>query len=327
VRVVLVGALGTVGVWVAQRFVDEGHDVIAADVRDDFSLRPALRDIVRFRSVDLMQTDDLTTLLRDEGAEAVCLVAARTTGTATFEGDPNPYASFQINGMGPISVLEATQRAGIGRMAFASTKGVYAPFDGDFGAPHYRPVTEDYPRAARRVSRPYGASKIFAEEGGQYYRDRYGMQFRALRFGNIIRPGKQGAGGGGAATFPAMILAALRGEPFRKQVIEGLKDDLVYVKDVAQGLVRATLVDETESWAFNIASGTASTWEDYADAVRAAVPGADIEITPTPGVDDYKIQSVLDISRARRELGYEPEYTLTTAVADLAGELSGSPLV
>ncbi len=320
-KVILIGALGTVGVWVAERFLDEGHEVVAADIRADFSLRPSLEGAVPFRQVDLLDTDALTEVLRAERVDAVCLVAARTTGTATFDGDSDPYLSFRINGMGPISVFEAAQRAGVGRVAFASTKGVYAPFDGEYGAPTYRPVTEDYERRSRPVSRPYGAAKIFAEEGGQYYQDRYGMQFRALRFGNIVRPGKQGAGGGGAAAFPAMVSAALRGEPYRMQTIAGLKDDLVYVKDVAQGLVRATTVDDVPSWAFNIGSGRASTLDDFAAAVRAAVPGADVEIESTPGVDDYKVRCVLDISRARRELGYEPEYDVDAAVADLAKEL------
>ena len=323
-KVILIGALGTVGVWTVERFIDEGHDVVAADVRSDFSLRPALEGTVPFRQVDILDVATLTSILREERVDAVCLVAARTTGTSKFEGDPDPHLSFRINGIGPINVLEAARRAEVGRVGYASSKGVYAPFDGEYGPPTYRLVDEDYERRSRAVSRPYGSSKIFAEDGGRYYRDRYGIEFRALRFGNIIRPGKEGTGGGGAATFPAMVSAALRGERFRATEIEGLKDDLVYVKDVAQGLVRATTMDWASSWAFNIGSGRASTLGDYAAAVRAAIPGADVGVDVVPGVDDYKIRCVLDISRARRELGYEPEFTLESAVADLAEHLRSS---
>jgi UDP-glucose 4-epimerase len=320
-KVIVIGALGTVGVWVVERFCEEGHDVLATDLRSDFSLRPSLEGNVPFRQVDLLDTESLTSVLKEEKVDAVCLLAARTSGTPTFEGDDNPYLSFQINGMGPISVLDAARRADVGRVAFASTKGVYAPFEGEYGSPTYRPVDEEYERRSRPVSRPHGAAKIMAEEGGQYYHDRYGMEFRALRFGNIIRPGKHGTGGGGAAGFPAMVSAALHGESYRMTSLEGVKDDLVYVKDVAQGLVRATTVNGASSWAFNIASGVASTLEDYAAAVRSAIPGADVGVDFVPGVDNYKVRCVLDISRARRELGYEPEYTLESAVADLVEQM------
>jgi UDP-glucose 4-epimerase len=324
-RVVLIGALGTVGVWTAERFQQDGHEVIAADIRDDFSLRPSLKDSVPFRQVDLLNVDALTSMFRQERPDGICLVAAKTTGVPGINGDPDPFGSFQVNGMGPVCVFEAARRAGVGRVAFASTKGVYAPFDGDFGAPTYQPVTEDYPRRSRPTSRPYGAAKIMAEEAGQYYQDRYGMEFRALRFGNIIRPGKQGTGGGGAAAFPAMVSAALRGEPYRMQALAAVRDDFVYVKDVAQGLVRASTVDNVPSWVFNIGTGVPSTMADFGQAVRDAIPGADIEVELTPGEDEYKVRCVLDISRARAELGYEPEFDLPTAVADLVKEMSGSP--
>lgn len=323
-RVVLVGALGTVGVWVAERFQQEGHEVIAADVRTDFSLRPSLEGRVPFRQVDLLDVGALADLLREARADAVCLVAAKTTGVPGIDGDPDPFGSFQINGMGPVCVLEAVRRAGVGRVAFASTKGVYAPFDGEYGAPTYRPVSEDYPRRSRPTSRPYGAAKIMAEEAGQYYQDRYGIQFRALRFGNIIRPGKQGAGGGGAAAFPAMVGAALRGERYRMKTLAAVRDDFVYVKDVAQGLVRASVVDGVTSWAFNVGTGVPSTMADFAEAVRQVIPGADVEVELTPGQDDYKVRCILDITRARTELGYEPEFDLPAAVADLAAQMRES---
>jgi UDP-glucose 4-epimerase len=321
-RILLIGALGTVGVWVAERFLADGHDVIATDIRDDFSLRPSLAGRVRFRQVDLLDVDGLTQVIDQERPDAICLVAAKVTGVPGINGDPDPFASFQVNGMGLVCVLEAARRASVSRVAFASTKGVYAPFDGKFGAPNYEPVTEDYPRQSRPTSRPYGAAKIMAEEAGQYYQDRYGIEFRALRFGNIIRPGKQGAGGGGAAAFPAMVSAALRGEPYRVSALEQVRDDFVYVKDVAQGLVRASLVDDVVvDWAFNIGSGVPSTMSDFADAVRDVIPGADVEVELTVGVDEYKVRCVLDITRARKQLGYEPEFTLPAAVADLAEQL------
>ena len=143
-----------------------------------------------------------------------------------------------------------------------------------------------------------------------------------MRFGNIIRPGKQGAGGGGAAAFPAMVSAALRGEPYKVTALEGIKDDFVYVKDVAQGLVRATDVDDVTNWAFNIGTGIASTMEDFAAAVRQVVPEPTSPSTSCLAWTITKSAACSTSSAPAKSSTTEPEFLLPAAVADLAQQLS-----
>jgi UDP-glucose 4-epimerase len=77
-------------------------------------------------------------------------------------------------------------------------------------------------------------------------------------------------------------------------------------------------VDSFEGHVFHIGSGRTYTLHDFADGVRAAIPGSDIEIGP--GLDPRGLGPRgyyrLNISRARTELGYEPQYDPEAAVRD-----------
>ena len=85
--------------------------------------------------------------------------------------------------------------------------------------------------------------------------------------------------------------------------------DLTYARDVAQSVVKGCLVDSFEGHVFHIGSGRTYTLNDFADAIRTVIPGAQVEVGP--GLDPRGMGPLayyaLDISRARRELGYEPQ--------------------
>lgn len=326
-RVVITGAFGSVGVWVVQRLLDEGHEPVAIDTRETYVNRPSLEGSVPFFNTDILDTEALAKLLNDERIDCICHVAAKVSAP-NIEAEDDPYSGFMINAMGTVSVLEAARRAGVERVVCASSKAVYGPFNNDYGHPTYRLVTEDLPTRAAPYSRSYDASKMFGEEAGQYYRDRYGLSFRNGRFGTLIRAGKKDLGGSWAAPYSAVVQAALRGEPFAHKVVAGAKDDVTYVKDVAHGLVLACYAEKVESWAFNIATGVGTTWEEWAEAVRTVFTSADIqlEVVPEPW-EGFRSQSILSIERARRELGYEPEFDNVAMVRDLAEQYHELKLV
>jgi UDP-glucose 4-epimerase len=77
-------------------------------------------------------------------------------------------------------------------------------------------------------------------------------------------------------------------------------------------------VDSFDGHVFHIGSGLTYTLNDFADGIRAVIPGADIEVGP--GLDPRGLGSRayyrMDISRARKELGYEPKYDPEAAVRD-----------
>jgi UDP-glucose 4-epimerase len=309
-RVMVTGGLGVNGAWVVRELLAGGHDPVAVDVQADFRLLPDLEGQIEFEQLDVRDLDGLERVMRSRDVECVAHLAA------LIPADRDPHAGFEINAMGTVNVLEAARRSEVRRVAFTSSKAVYAAMTGRHGHPEYVPIDESHPRAPFPRLRVYSASKILAEEAGCQYADAYGLEFLALRFAAIYAPGKHDrqANIGVLAT---IVENAMRGEPVRVEHGGDQGDDMMYVKDVANAVVRACVAERPRNWAFNVGTGTASTLREFADAVRAAVPGADIEVGA--GFDHLGLgpmYCVMDISRARDELGYEPRYGLREGVAD-----------
>src|SRR5262245_66323034 len=72
-------------------------------------------------------------------------------------------------------------------MASTSAKGVYSPVLGEYGAPTYKPVPEDFPKNPKRI---YDSAKLMAEQVGLYYQAHMGVDVVVLRFATTYGPGK-----------------------------------------------------------------------------------------------------------------------------------------
>jgi UDP-glucose 4-epimerase len=316
VNVLVTGGLGVNGAWVVRDLLAQGHRVVALDVRRDFRLLPDLAERVAYVDGDVLDLRGLLRTVQEHRIDAVAHLAAR------IMAERDPYDGALTNTLGSLTVLEAARLGGVRRFVFTSSKAVYAPAAGVHGPPQYRPVTEDYPFGVTATWRIYGSSKIHVEAIGTQYAEVWGLEFIALRFGTIFGPGKQERHGP-IGIHGRMIEGALRGDPVRFPQGGDQVDDIIYVKDVAQGIVRALLAPAPPHRVFNIGSGAAISYRDFAAAVRTAIPGADVEIGP--GLDPVGVGAQtyhhLDITRARAELGYAPAYDAVRGILDYAGVL------
>lgn len=315
--VLVTGGLGVNGVWVVRRLLEDGQRTIVLDVRDDTSLLPPeVAAGLDLRIGDVTDRTAITELVRREGVGTIVHLAALLPERC----ERDPAAADQVNVGGTLAVLEAARQAGVDRVVYASSRAVYGQLLGEHGYPTYAPVGEDAPRVSVPPMRIYGASKVFCEELGWQYATLYGFEFAALRFASIIGIGKE-ARHGALPIQGRMIENALKGEPTVIERGGEERDDMMYVKDMARA-VSLTCSAPRVARAYNIGSGTASSLRDLADAVRTVAPAAEISIGPGR---DYlgcgPLYGLLDISRARADLGYEPEYDLASTVADYVRDL------
>jgi UDP-glucose 4-epimerase len=165
----------------------------------------------------------------------------------------------------------------------------------------------------------YGHAKIASEGLGANYQAAFGIDFFALRFATICAPGKLSRHGP-MSIHSRLIENALLGVPTRVEHGGDERDDIVYVRDVAQAIGLAAVTPLRGASVYNIGQGRAFGLQDMAAAIRQRVPGADI--TVGPGYDFMNVgfgaYQVLDISKAERELGYRPAFDLPAMVADYA---------
>ncbi len=313
-RVLVTGGLGMVGAWVVRDLLAAGHQPVCVDVHDDPAAIADVAGDVERVVADVRDVERMTSLLC--GIDVIAHLAV------LLPAESDPYAGYGITAMGPITAFEAARRAGVRRVVWASAKAVYGELSGDYGYPGYAPVPEDHGRGALPFSPVYSASKQLAEEAGRYYAERYGTEIVALRFSTIFGPGKVAPRG--TALVGAVIAAAADGGP---AVVVGQgadeRDELIYVRDAARGVVAAVVGPRPQSWVYNIASGILVSLPEVAEVARAAVGAVELRIGP--GRDPFGVGLMygrLDDTRARAELGYAPAWNLERSITDFAQAVS-----
>ncbi len=148
-HVVVTGGAGYIGSHAVKLLVESGYSVT---VLDNLSRghRSAVHDDATFVEVDLRETRQLESILRNEQPSAVMHFAALTY---VGESVDDPMWYYDNNVGGTLSLLKAIQAAGIPRLVFSSTAATY-------GEPEVVPIQETTRQAPIN---PYGQSKYFAE--------------------------------------------------------------------------------------------------------------------------------------------------------------------
>lgn len=307
--VLVTGALGAIGSAVVRRLVDEGERTIAFDARDETSLIDDLLDDVQVEIGDTRDWSRIARVVAAERVEAIIHMAALLPDDA----QRNPRLALEVNVGATGEICEIARAFSLRRVVFSSSKGVYKRVTGEHAAPTYTPLDESYPIGPDGV---YDVTKYAAEQMGLNYARSHGVDFVALRFAATYGPGRM-ARHGSLAIRSAIVENAYHGVPTVLPRGGDQQDDFVYTKDVAHGIVKAYQATGLEHRVFNIGTGQGSTLTRAAEALVRLVPGAEVEIGP--GLD-YGTGSgrycIFDISRARRELGYEPEYDHEAGIED-----------
>ena len=201
------------------------------------------------------------------------------------------------NIMGTLNMMEAARRKGVRKFVYASSSSVY-------GDEPNLPKTEG--REGNLLS-PYALTKRCDEEWGRQYSRHYGLPTIGLRYFNVFGR-RQDPDGAYAAVIPKFIKQLLKGE---RPTINGdgkQSRDFTYVENVVEANLKACLAPEEASGeAFNVAYGGREYLIDIYYTLTKAL-GVDVE--PNFGPDrkgDIK-HSNADISKAKRLLGYDPDY-------------------
>jgi nucleoside-diphosphate-sugar epimerase len=162
----------------------------------------------------------------------------------------------------------------------------------------------------------YRAAKTVSEWMGNFYKEKHGIDFVALRYSSVYGPGLY-------RSIPLELKKGVLGQPCRPFLTRPL-DDLIYVDDVADGVRRALFTEHPLSRAYNIGLDRAYASEDLKHAIQIALPELKFEIGQHPNaaeVAPHRLRSPLDISLAKKELAWAPKIYLDEGIAKLAAWL------
>lgn len=314
-RVLITGGMGVIGAETSRKFVREGHrPVVFARHRDD-RLIGDIVDKIDFESGDITDMPRLIEVIKTHKITHIVHAAAFVGAVSAA----NPALSIQVNVMGTVNVLEAARQFEVKRVVFTSAKGIYGPILGEYGPPNYKPMPEDMPKDPQRI---YDSAKLMAEQTTLYYAKNFGIDAAIVRFATTYGPGKTARHGQMGVT-SQIVENPFHGLPFIHPHGAEAKDDFIYNKDSALGIYLATIADSVPSRVYNIGSGIGLSLGDIAAAVRKRIPGAKIEIGPGDNFlgMPYPPHGIYDVTRARNELGFKPEYDVERAVADYVDTL------
>lgn len=210
------------------------------------------------------------------------------------------------------NILEAARDLKLRRVVYSSSASIY----GQLNKPDGSLIREDDP-VTIYPTYFYRAAKTVSEWMGDFHREKYGVSFVALRYSSVYGPGLY-------RSIPLELKKGILGQPCQPFLTRPL-DDLIYIDDVVDAVRRALFSDKPLSRAHNIALDKTYVSEDLQRAIERALPDLKFEIGAHPHaaeVAPHRLRSPLDISLAKKELGWEPTIYLEEGIARLAAWLT-----
>lgn len=292
-KVLVTGGAGFIGSHVADIMVEAGHQVSIVDnlwKRGGGKLEN-LNAQAQFYAVDV-RDPGLADVFATECPEVVCHLAAQHSVSISTEA---PAYDADVNILGLINLLQICVRYGVRKVIFASSAATYGVVDA-------MPIRED---TAQCPESPYGITKMASEHYLRCWQKLYGLDYTALRYGNVYGPRQDASGEAGVIAI--FTNAILRGEPVRIDWDGEQQKDYVYVRDVARANLLALTRGSGEAFCIATGKGT-SVNELYRHLTGIAGYTVDIQHAPKrPG--DIRL-SYFDCTKAREQLGWGPEVDL-----------------
>ena len=205
------------------------------------------------------------------------------------------YCMNNINGT--LNMMEAARQQGVKKFVYASSSSVYG----------------DEPNLPKKEGRegnllsPYALTKRCDEEWAKLYTKYYGLDTYGMRYFNVFGR-RQDPHGAYAAVIPKFIKMLLNGETPTINGDGKQSRDFTYIENVIEANLKSCLApSESAGQAYNIAYGGR---EYLIDIYYSLTNALGIDIKPNFGPDrkGYIKHSNAEISKAKRLLGYDPEY-------------------
>jgi dTDP-glucose 4,6-dehydratase len=291
VRTLITGGAGFIGSHLCERFLAEGHEVVAVDnfITGNLENLDHLRANARFRFVGHDTSNPLK--LKDK-LDNVLHFASPASPVDYLE---YPIQTLKVGSLGTHNALGIAKHHGA-RFLLASTSEVY-------GDPLEHPQTEAYwgnvnPVGVRGV---YDEAKRFAESMTMAYHRVHNLNTHIVRIFNTYGPRMRLNDG---RVLPNFMYQALRGEPITVYGDGKQTRSFCYVSDLVEGIFRLLFTDFHDP--VNLGNPAEITILEFAQEVRKlAGSKSEVVFKPLPQ-DDPKVRQP-DITRARQLLGWEPK--------------------
>ena len=292
-RIIVTGGAGFIGSHIVDAYLAKGHDVLVLDSLWEHGggRRVNVPDRASFVHMDI-RDENVARIFQEFRPDVVSHHAAQHS-VAISSRDPKYDAD--VNVMGLINVLDAAVKVEAKKVIFASSGAT-------FGTPERFPIVETTPQ---RPTSPYGITKMVAEHYLRFYREEKGLDFTALRYGNVYGPRQDPNGEAGVISI--FIGKFLKHEGIRIDWDGEQTRDYVFAKDVANANVLA--LEKGSGNCYVIGTNHKTSVNQIYHAL-VEISGFEAPVTQGPKRSGDARDAQFDPALAEKELGWKPQTQL-----------------
>jgi len=299
-KIIVTGGAGFIGSHIVDALIERGHEVVVIDNLYR-GKKQNINPRAKFYKIDVRDKKIQGIFKKEKPAFVFHYAAQIDTRTSVRD----PIFDAEINVLGTINILQNAAKYGVKKIIFAATGGALS------SEATVLPTPEN--KFALPVS-PYGAAKISAEMYFHYFWKTHGLPYAALRMANVYGPRQSPEGEAGViAIFTDKMLHG------KQPIIFGSGKqtrDYVYVGDVVRANLLALKSKKVGS--FNVGTSREidvlklfKTLKKLTGSRASEIHGVPIgQGTAKNKIAGEQMRSVLDYSKIRRELGWEPKVKL-----------------
>jgi len=317
-KALVTGAAGFIGSHLCERLLAEGRMVVGIDNFDDFYdpqiKRRNIDSCLKNKNFQLIEADIRDSTSMDKavanGIEMIVHLAARA-GVRPSIDQPVLYADVNVNGT--TVLLEAAKKYKVGKFIFGSSSSVYGnnkkvPFSEDDNV--------DFPIS------PYAATKKAGELICHTYHHLYGFDVTCLRYFTVYGPRQR----------PDLAIHKFaklieQGKPIPVYGDGTAMRDFTYIDDIIDGTVAAInrlTIHDSRFTIYNLGHSHPISVNDLIIEIEKALGKKAVKeyLPPQPG--DVE-RTYADITKAAKDLGYNPSTTIQTGLAKFTTWLRTNP--
>ena len=313
-NVLVTGGLGLIGHHVVNKLESLGHDVVITDTRTtygiisqdeiDYLMSERIKKIKtdHIYNIDISNSDNIDWLIQKHQPAIIIHMASFPRQKVV---NANPALGSRVMSEGLLNLLEASTKYEVRKFIYISSSMVYGDFNDD--------VTED---AVCKPQGQYGIMKLAGEWLVKDYARKDNMVYTIIRPSAVYGPLDVED-----RVIAKFMLTAMRGSTLN---VNGASEtlDFTYVDDAADGIVAASLSDNTKNKTYNITKSHSYSLLDAANlAVNIAGSGT---VNVRDKDPDFPSRGALNIDAARKDFGFDPKVDVEEGFRNYYNWLSNS---
>ncbi len=300
-KALVTGGAGFIGSHLTEKLHQNNIEVLVVD------------NLLTGKKENLLSLDLENTIYGDVGSEEtlkiiknfnpdVCFhLAAQSSVVISVE---DPLLDFEHNLLQPVQLIKTLLESDCKQFIFTSSGGTI------FGEPEVIPTSED--DYAGEPASPYGLAKKKLNELIEVMLQNETMSYSILNLSNVYGPRQDPHGEAG-------VMSIFTGKLINNETPTVYGDgkqtrDYVYVLDVVDALIKSSETDD--NLFLNIGTGVETSVNELVSILSQKISW-DGEPEYAPSREGELLRSVLNNERAKREIGWEPKYTLDTGLDEL----------